>query len=58
VLGVALLGVLVSRHSSFVPGMHVAGVIAGGAFLLGWVLTLRTVATRRATMETDDRAAG
>jgi DHA2 family methylenomycin A resistance protein-like MFS transporter len=43
VLGVALLGALVSRHNSFVPGMHVALIIAGGAFLVGCVLTLLAV---------------
>jgi MFS transporter, DHA2 family, methylenomycin A resistance protein len=43
VLGVALLGAFVSRHSSFVPGMHVALVIAGGAFLVGCLLTLLAV---------------
>ena len=42
-LGVALLGAFVSRHSSFVPGMHVALVIAGGAFLGGCLLTLLAV---------------
>lgn len=39
VLGVALLGSLVSRRSSFVPGMHVALGIAGAAFLVGFVLS-------------------
>lgn len=43
VLGVALLGSLVSRHSTFVPGMHVASLIAGGAFLIGCILSLRYV---------------
>ena len=43
VLGVALLGALVSRHSGFLPGMHAAMAIAGVAFLAGCALTLRTV---------------
>ena len=43
VLGVALLGALVSARASFVSGMHVAAIIAGGAFLLGALLTARFV---------------
>ncbi|MDQ2714755.1 MAG: MFS transporter [Chloroflexota bacterium] len=43
VLGVALLGSLVSRHISFVPGMHSALMIAGGAFLIGCLLSLLAI---------------
>ncbi len=43
VLGVALLGGLVNQHGFFVPGMHVALAIAGGAFLFGCLVTLRAV---------------
>ncbi len=43
VLGVALLGALVSGRDAFVPGLHVAGAIAGAAFLVGCILTLRAV---------------
>jgi DHA2 family methylenomycin A resistance protein-like MFS transporter len=42
-LGVALLGSLVSRLAFFVPGMHIAFVIAGGAFLVGCLLSLVAV---------------
>ena len=38
-LGVALLGSLVGSRSSFVPGMHLALVIAGAMFLLAGVLS-------------------
>lgn len=38
VLGVALLGSLVSQHRTFFPGMHTALAIAGGVFLLGGLL--------------------
>ncbi|MDQ2741387.1 MAG: hypothetical protein M3Z66_03700 [Chloroflexota bacterium] len=44
-LGVALLGGLVNRHGFFVPGMHMNLVIAGGAFLIGCLLTLRAVSS-------------
>ncbi len=43
VLGVALLGALVNRRDAFVLGLHVAGAIAGAAFLVGCILTLRVV---------------
>ncbi len=39
-LGVALLGSLVSQHSTFVAGMHSALAIAGAAFLFGALVTL------------------
>jgi DHA2 family methylenomycin A resistance protein-like MFS transporter len=39
-LGVALLGSMVSQRQAFIPGMHVALVIAGAAFLLGCLLSL------------------
>lgn len=39
-LSVAVLGSLVSQRATFIPGMHVALALAGGAFLLGFLLTL------------------
>jgi len=39
-LSVAVLGSLLSQRATFIPGMHVALAIAGGAFLLGFLLTL------------------
>lgn len=42
-LGVALLGSLVSRQAFFVPGMHIAFLMAGGAFLIGCLLSLVAV---------------
>ena len=39
VIGVALLGTLVASRGSFVTGLRTGMVIAGGAFLLGAVLT-------------------
>jgi len=47
VLGVALLGSLVSKRSSFVSGMHLALSIAGGAFLLGCVLSFFFIQRRQ-----------
>ncbi len=46
VLGVALLGALVGRDSSFVPGMHAAMLVAGAAFLGDCALTLRAIPRR------------
>jgi DHA2 family methylenomycin A resistance protein-like MFS transporter len=43
VLGVALLGSLVSKESTFVSGLHIALLISGAAFLLSYVLTLLAV---------------
>ncbi|MBW4567180.1 MAG: MFS transporter [Tolypothrix carrinoi HA7290-LM1] len=40
-LGVALLGSLVKMHHSFVDGMHLAFITAGGAQLVSCVITLR-----------------
>ncbi len=39
-LGVAVAGALVSGAMGFVPGLHVALAVCGGAFLLGAVVTL------------------
>ncbi len=39
VLGVAILGALIDKQQSFVEGMHLALCIAGGAFLLGFILS-------------------
>nr|HET6904782.1 MFS transporter [Ktedonobacteraceae bacterium] len=39
-LSVAVLGSLVSQSATFIPGMHIALVLAGEAFLLGFLLTL------------------
>jgi MFS transporter, DHA2 family, methylenomycin A resistance protein len=45
VLGVAILGTLVSNQQTFLPGMHLAFVIAGGVLLLAlvcaWVFVRR-----------------
>lgn len=48
VLGVALLGTLVSHRVGFVPGLHVAVAIAGAAFLLGCGLSVAFVERRAA----------
>ncbi len=42
-LGVAVAGALVSGAMGFVPGLHVALAVCGGAFLLGAVITAATV---------------
>jgi DHA2 family methylenomycin A resistance protein-like MFS transporter len=34
-IGVALLGALVSQHATFLPGLHAAMTIAGAAFFAG-----------------------
>jgi MFS transporter, DHA2 family, methylenomycin A resistance protein len=47
-LGVAVAGSLVSGAMGFVPGLHVALAVYGGAFLLGAVVTAATVDRRRA----------
>jgi DHA2 family methylenomycin A resistance protein-like MFS transporter len=47
-LGVAVAGSLVSGRMGFVPGLHVALGVCGGAFLLGAVVTGITVDRRRA----------
>jgi DHA2 family methylenomycin A resistance protein-like MFS transporter len=39
-LGVALLGSMVGQRQAFIPGMHIALIIAGAAFLLGCLLSL------------------
>ena len=43
VIGVAILGTLVGNQQTFLPGMHIAFVIAGGVLVLGlisaWVFT-------------------
>jgi len=45
VIGVAILGTLVSNQQTFLPGMHLAFVIAGGVLLLAlvcaWVFVRR-----------------
>ena len=41
-IGVALLGTLIAG-GAFVPGLHVAMAVSGGAFLLGAVVTLLAV---------------
>ena len=43
-LGVAMAGALVSGAMGFVPGLHVALAVCGGAFLLGAAVTAATVA--------------
>ena len=47
-LGVAVAGSLVSGAVGFVPGLHVALAVCGGAFLLGAVITSATVGRDRA----------
>jgi len=42
-LGVALLGTLVSHRVYFIPGLHMAVVIGGAAFLLGCALSVAFV---------------
>jgi DHA2 family methylenomycin A resistance protein-like MFS transporter len=43
VLGVALLGTLVTQQRHFVTGLHLDMAIAGGAFLLGAALSLWSI---------------
>jgi DHA2 family methylenomycin A resistance protein-like MFS transporter len=53
-IGVALLGALVGRPTLSMSGLHLASVIAGLAFLVGLVLTLRGIQsapTAEATMK-------
>jgi DHA2 family methylenomycin A resistance protein-like MFS transporter len=45
-LSVAVLGSFVSQRATFIPGMHLALAIAGGAFLFGLLLTLLFVRQR------------
>jgi DHA2 family methylenomycin A resistance protein-like MFS transporter len=45
-LAVAVFGSLVSQRATFIPGMHLALAIAGGAFLFGLLLTLLFVRQR------------
>jgi DHA2 family methylenomycin A resistance protein-like MFS transporter len=47
VLGVALLGTLVSHRGGFVAGMHLSAAVAGAAFLLGCGLSAAAVDRRR-----------
>ncbi|MDA8317126.1 MAG: MFS transporter [Actinomycetota bacterium] len=49
VIGVALLGSLVARRASFIPGLHAGMVIAGGAFLAGAALSALGVERRHVT---------
>lgn len=43
VFGVALMGSLVAKHATFVVGLRIGMAIAGGAFLVGLVLTVVAV---------------
>jgi DHA2 family methylenomycin A resistance protein-like MFS transporter len=45
-LGMAVAGSLVSGAMGFVPGLHVALAVCGGAFLLGAMITAVTVGRR------------
>lgn len=47
VLGVALLGALVGGGRPFVPGLRAAGLLAGGAFFFGALLTVLAVRPAR-----------
>jgi DHA2 family methylenomycin A resistance protein-like MFS transporter len=49
VLGVAILGTLVGNQQTFLSGMHLAFVIAGGGLLLGLVVAWVFVRTRKET---------
>ncbi|MGH3768312.1 MAG: MFS transporter, partial [Pseudonocardiaceae bacterium] len=49
VIGVALLGALVAGSGSVIPGLRIALIIAGGAFLLGAAITVVTVDRRQRT---------
>jgi DHA2 family methylenomycin A resistance protein-like MFS transporter len=46
VIGVALLGAPVSGSATFIPGLRIAVIIAGAAFLTGAVLTAVTIHRR------------
>ena len=48
VIGVALLGTLVTQRTSFMPGLRVGMAIAGGAFFTGVILTAAAVEQVRA----------
>jgi len=50
-LGVALLGSLVGGYRAFIPGLHSALGIAGGAFLLGSILSFLFVYRGQTNME-------
>ncbi|MGH2863471.1 MAG: MFS transporter, partial [Solirubrobacteraceae bacterium] len=41
-LGIALMGSLVSAHGHFSGDSHLALAVGGGAFLLGWLISWRT----------------
>ena len=41
-LGIALMGSLASQHGHFGGDSHAALAVGGGAFLLGWLISLRT----------------
>jgi DHA2 family methylenomycin A resistance protein-like MFS transporter len=47
VIGIALLGALVARRTTFISGLHVAVIIGGAAFLLGCGLAIAAVGGRR-----------
>ena len=42
-----ILGALVARRATFLPGLHAAVIIGGAAFLLGCGLTIAAVGRRR-----------
>jgi DHA2 family methylenomycin A resistance protein-like MFS transporter len=41
-IGIALMGSLVSSHGHFSGDAHLALAVGGVAFLLGWLIALRT----------------
>lgn len=51
VLGVAILGTLVSNQQAFLSGMHIAFVIAGGALVLALVSARIFVRTQQETLQ-------
>jgi DHA2 family methylenomycin A resistance protein-like MFS transporter len=51
VIGVAILGTLVGNQQTFLSGMHLAFVIAGGVLVLGLVAAWVFVSTREETTQ-------
>ncbi|GHO70492.1 MFS transporter [Ktedonobacter sp. SOSP1-52] len=58
VIGVAILGTLVGNQQSFVSGMHLAFVIAGGVLVLGLVVAWRLVSEQAKRYPQSDEIAG
>ncbi len=58
VIGVAVLGTLVGNPSVFLPGMHLAFVIAGGVLLLGLVVAWTFISEQARRYPQSDEIAG